>query len=202
MKKIKIAISLDQPLLNIIDSKVDSSVIRSRSQAIEHFLKEGLKKELIDYAVIFLKGEHQKYVLQEIKGKLLIKHHLDLIESAGINKVIIVTQHSTYSNELEKETQKSKLNVRIVEKDVHGTAEALYSIKDMLEKKDFFAMSGDIYADFSISAMISKHFEYDKIGTIGLISSPSPELAGSVALDGFFITDFKEKSNDINGLFV
>ena len=35
MSKPKIAISLDKSLLELVDSKVDGSVIRSRSQAME-----------------------------------------------------------------------------------------------------------------------------------------------------------------------
>jgi len=37
IKKPKIAISLDKSLLDLVDSKVDGSVIRSRSQAMEFF---------------------------------------------------------------------------------------------------------------------------------------------------------------------
>ena len=65
MKKPKIAISLDQSLLDQVDSKVDGSIIRSRSQAIEYFLRKGLKESSIDIAVLMIKGEHQKNSLKE-----------------------------------------------------------------------------------------------------------------------------------------
>ncbi len=208
MKKIKIAISLDQPLLDIVDTKIDGSIIRSRSQAIEHFLKEGLKEDLIKYGVIFLKGEHQKYALQEIKGKLLIQHHFDLFESAGITNVFIVTQHSKYNDDLQKEVNKSKLNVKIIEKDVHGTGEALNSIKDLLGKNNFIAMSGDVYNNFNLRNMINKHLEYDKIATMGLMSRADTKEFGTAILDGDLIMEFREKeqtpeSNVVNsGIYV
>ena len=77
MKKSKIAISLDKSLLDQIDSKVDGSIIRSRSQAVEYFLKKGLKESSIDVAVLLIKGEHQPNLLKEFKGKSLLKQQID-----------------------------------------------------------------------------------------------------------------------------
>ena len=73
MTKPKIAISLDKSLLNLVDSKVDGSVIRSRSQAMEFFLKKGLQEQSINTAVLLIKGEHQKNLLKKLKGKSLLK---------------------------------------------------------------------------------------------------------------------------------
>ena len=196
MKKIKIAISLNQSLLDIVDTKIDGSIIRSRSQAIEHFLTQGLKEEFINYGVIFLKGEHQKYAITEIKGKLLIQHHFDLLESVGINNVFIVTQHNKYSDELQKEVSKSKLNVKIIEKDARGTGGALFSIKELLGNNDFIALSGDILNKFDLRHMIKKHLEFKKIATMGLVSRLDTELRGTAVLDGDLIIDFKEKVKD------
>ena len=83
MKKPKIAISLDKPILDIIDTKVDGSVIRSRSQAIEFFIRKGLQEQSISTAVILLKGEHQKYSLKELKGKSLLKNQLEFFYKNG-----------------------------------------------------------------------------------------------------------------------
>jgi len=198
MKKIKIAISLDQPLLDIINTKVDGSVIRSRSQAIEHFLKRGLEGEFINYTVIFIKGEHQKYSLQEINGKALIHHQLELIESAGISNVLIITQNSKYTTELEKEINKAKMSVKIIEKDIKGTGEALNSIKEILGKNDFIAMSGDVYNKFDLRKMINKHLECKKIATMGLMSRSDTKKFGTAVLNGDLIVDFKEKEETTN----
>ena len=61
MKKPKIAISLDQSLLDQIDSKVDGSIIRSRSQAIELFLRRGLHDEKIDTAFLLVSKNNQEW---------------------------------------------------------------------------------------------------------------------------------------------
>ena len=66
MRKPKIAISLDNQLLKLIDSKVDGNVIRSRSQAMEFYLRKGIQDQSIDTAVILLRGEHQSISLKKI----------------------------------------------------------------------------------------------------------------------------------------
>src|SRR3989344_8262495 len=68
MAKSKIAISVDNSLLKLVDSKVDGSVIRSRSQAIEYFMKKGLQEQSVSVAVMLLKGEHQAFALKELNG--------------------------------------------------------------------------------------------------------------------------------------
>ena len=193
MKKVKIAISLDNSLLELVDSKIDGSFIRSRSQSIEHYLGKGLKEDIINTAVIFLKGEHQEYSLKEISGRKLINRQLDLLRSALVNKVFIVTQHTSNTENLKKELKMFKLNALVVEKEVHGTAAALYSIKEELKKGEFIALSGDIYNNFSLRKMIKKHQENNKAATIGLISKKNIENAGSCILDGDYVISFKEK---------
>ena len=66
MTKSKIAISVDNSLLKLVDSKVDRSVIRSRSQAIEFFLKKGLQEQSVSIAVLLLKGGHQVFSLKQV----------------------------------------------------------------------------------------------------------------------------------------
>ena len=47
MKKKKIAISVDEPLLDIVDSYIDNTTIRSRSQSIEALIKQAIKQKPI-----------------------------------------------------------------------------------------------------------------------------------------------------------
>ena len=98
MPKSKIAISLDNPLLKLVDSKVDGSVIRSRSQAIEYFMKKGLQEQSVTVAVLLLKGEHQQSALKEVKGVSLLKQQIDFFSNHGINTLYIVTQHTKNMN--------------------------------------------------------------------------------------------------------
>jgi mannose-1-phosphate guanylyltransferase len=207
MKKPKIAISLDKPLLDLVDSKVDGSIIRSRSQAIEFYLRKGLQEQSIDTAVLLIKGEHQIYSLKNVKGKSLIKNQLDFFYNNGIKNVFVVTQHSKKINLLLHEISDSKINAEIIEKETKGNANVLNALKDKLSH-DFIVMSGDTYNNFDLRNMIKKHLDGNKIATIGLMSREKPSKYGIVVLEGDLVIDFKEKpkiaeSNVVNaGIYV
>lgn len=191
-RKPKIAISLDKPLLDLIDSKVDGNVIRSRSQAMEFFLRKGLKEQSINTAVILLRGIHQPISLKNIKGTSLIKNQLDFFYKNNINNIFIITQHTKNMNLFLNELTDSRLNIKVIEKDVKGNANALEAIKDKL-KGSFVVMSGDTYNNFDLIKMAQKHLEMDKMATMGLMTREKITGYGTAILDGDFIIDFQEK---------
>jgi len=192
MKKPKVAISLDRSLLNLIDSKVDGSIIRSRSQAMEFFLKKGLQDQSIITAVILIRGEHQNNLLKKLKGKSLVKNQIDFFSQHGINNLFIVTQHTKNINLLLNEISDSKINIEIIESNASGNAEALRSIKNKI-KNSFIVMSGDTYNNFDLMKMIKKHLDLDKMATMGLMTREKIHGYGTAILDGDFVVDFQEK---------
>ena len=192
MPKSKIAISVDNSLLKLVDSKVDGSVIRSRSQAMEFFLKKGLQEQSVNAAVLLLKGEHQESALKEVVGSSLIKQQIEFFSSHGINNLYIITQHTKNMNKLLNEISNSKINVEIVEKQAKGNAEALKSIKGKVSNS-FVVMSGDTYNNFDLLKMIKKHLESDKLATMGLMTREKTSSYGTAILDGDLVVDFQEK---------
>ena len=192
MKKPKVAISLDKSVLDLIDSKVDGSVIRSRSQAMEFFLRKGLQEQSINTAILLIKGEHQANMLKKIKGKSLIKNQIDFFAKYGVNNVYIVTQHNKNVNLLLNEISDAKINVEIIEKEAKGNAHALQAMKDKI-KNSFIVMSGDTYNNFNLLKMIKKHIEMDKLATMGLMTREKILGYGVAILDGDFVVDFQEK---------
>jgi mannose-1-phosphate guanylyltransferase len=196
MKKPKIAISLDQSLLDQIDSKVDGSIIRSRSQAIEYFLRKGLKESSISTAVLMIKGKDQGNLLKELKGKSLVKQQIEFFASNGIKNLYIVTQHTSSINKLLLEIENSPIDVKLVQKDVKGNADALIVLREHL-KQNFIVMSGDTYNNFDLLRMVKKHLELDKLVTMGLMSIEKPSKYGNAVLDGDLIVDFQEKPKSV-----
>src|SRR3989344_3589663 len=192
MAKSKIAISIDNALLKIIDSKIDKSIIRSRSQAVEYFLKKGLQKQSVDVAVLLLKGEHQPFALKEIKGVTLLQHQINFFSKYGIKTIYIVTQHTKNANLILEEKSKARINVEIIEKQAKGNAEALLALKDKVNNS-FVVMSGDTYNDFDLLKMIKKHTESEKLATMGLMTREKTSSYGTAILDGDLIVDFQEK---------
>jgi len=192
MAKSKIAISVDNSLLKLVDSKVDGSVIRSRSQAIEYFMKKGLQGQSVNVAVLLIKGEHQENALEDVKGIPLIRQQINFFANHGINQLYVVTQHTKHMNQLLEEISISKINAEIAEKQAKGNAEALASIKDKV-KNSFIVMSGDTYNNFDLLKMIKKHTDSDKLATMGLMTREKASSYGTAIMDGDLIIDFQEK---------
>lgn len=196
MRKVKIAISMDKALLDSVDAKVDGAIIRSRSQAIEFFLQRGLTEQGPDTAVLLIKGDHQEYSLQEIKGTTLIKKQLDFFYTNGIKNVFIVTQHTKNMNKLLNEVSGAPLTVKIFERNVKGNAEALKSIHDSIKRNNFVVMSGDIFNDFDLRSMLKRHSDGNKIATIGLMTREKVDKYGTAVMDGNLVVDFEEKPSE------
>lgn len=197
MNKNKIAISVDNSLLNIIDGKVDGSVIRSRSQAIEYFLKKGLTEDSITTAVILLKGTQQDVALKLFNGRTLIKSQIDFFLNNGVKKIYLVTQNA--KKELREELIDS--NVEIVEKDAKGNASALLALRDRI-KSNFIVMSGDTYNNFDLIKMATKHQQLNKLATMGLMTRDKSSDYGTAILDGDLIIDFQEKIKKVSSHIV
>ncbi len=190
--KKKIAISIDAGLLGVIDSKVDDSVIRSRSQAIEFYLKKGLQGQSINTALLLIKGDHQQILLKQVQGKSLIRKQIEFFAKHGITNLYLITQHSRHANELLSEISQAKINVEIIEASEKGSASALLSVKSRI-LNHFIVMSGDIYNDFDLSKMIKKHTELNNLATMGLMTREETKKYGTAILDGDYIIDFQEK---------
>ena len=193
MIKSKIAVSIDTPLLEMLDSKVDGSIIRSRSQALEFFLRKGLMEQSISDAVLLIKGEQQHLLLKKIDSKSLIQMQIEFFAKVGVRNLYIVTQHTKHMNELLSEISDSKINIEIAESNSKGNAEALKVVKNKI-KGNFIVMSGDTFNNFDLMKMIKKHSSLDKMATMGLMTRENVKSYGTAILDGDLIIDFAEKS--------
>lgn len=206
MRKKKIAISIDEPLLDIVNSYKDGVTIRSTSQAIESLIKQAVKQKPITTAVILIIEKDQHYLLEKIEDLPLIDHHANFLTKFGINQVYLVTKENEELNKKITELNQ-RINIELVnEKECKGTANALALIKNKV-KNDFLVINGDTFNDFNLKKMINDHIESGKIATIGLISSTSPHKRGAAILEGTTIIDFREKqetkSNIINaGIYI
>jgi len=205
MKKKKIAISIDEPLLDIIDSYQDGTTIRSRSQAIESLIKQAVKQKPITTAVILISRQDQNYLFEKINNIQLIDHHINFLKKFGLNKVYVITKDNPRLKE--KMSKFNKIDIELINEDESkGTAHALNLIRNRMDN-NFLVINGDTFNDFNLKKMIYEHIENNKVATIGLISSNSPNKRGAAILEGTTIIDFKEKqetkSNVINaGVYI
>jgi len=192
MVKDKVAISLDEGLLHQIDGKVDGNIIRSRSQAIEFYLRKGLREGSVTTAVLLLKGEYQHLAIKEIHGVSLIKKQIEFFVKHGIKRIFLVTQHGRDMGQLLAAVEDAPLPVNIIEQETKGNADALHALRGPL-KESFIAMSADTFNDFDLQSMVKKHLERDKLATMGLMTTEEPSKYGNAVLDNDLVVDFQEK---------
>lgn len=195
MKKTKIAISIDSGILAEIDRRVDGRIMRSRSQAMEVYLRKGLFESEVRIAVILLKGEHQKYALSEINGKPLILRQVEFFAKHGIETVYVVTQRSESSLQFMNELTRAKLPVRVIEDEGKGNAQALLAIREHLISP-FVVQSGDTYTEFDLTKMMHRLISSNQAAIMGLMSRSHTEQYGIAVLDGDLIVEFDEKNPD------
>jgi len=192
--KEKIAISLDKPLLTLIDALVDGTTLRSRSQAIESLVRKGLSQEYIQDAIILLKKEHQHLLEQKINGKTLFQCHLNLLEKANIKQCYFVTSQTPLMHTLFASVSSStKIQLHLIDETIpHGNVAALHLMRDKLHT-NFVVLLGDIYNNFNLKKMILFHLNKNKLATVGLMSHNQPNLYSSVELEGDRIVAFRNK---------
>lgn len=193
--KEKIAISIDADLLGMIDSHVDGISIRSRSQAIEMLLRQSIKEEPTNTAVLLIHEKDMPSLFKEYNGFPLIQHHLNFLITNKIKKLFVIAKEAEKLKGILEESPKHIEIVMINDTKQEGTASALNLIRGKIDS-DFVVINGDTFNDFELRKMIQKHKQSNKTATIGLISSKKPAHFGAVILDGEEIVEFKEKEQD------
>jgi NDP-sugar pyrophosphorylase family protein len=192
--KEKIAISLDKPLVTMVDAMVDGTTYRSRSQAIEHLVRKGLAQEYVQDAVILIKKDHQRLLLEDVQGKPLLLQHLLLLEKASVQRCFLVTEKSNYTDDFIAAVQgKTNIAFEIVyEEKQKGNVAALELLRHKLST-NFVVILGDTYNNFDLKKMILFHLSKNKIATVGLMTHKEPSLYSSVQLEGDRIVEFRNR---------
>lgn len=204
MGKKKIAISIDSHLLEMLDGKVDGSLIRSRSQAIEFFLKKGIVDHDVESAFVMLHKDHIKHALSVLGDRELINHQIAMFRSAGINNIYIITQKSP---ELEKLRFVVRQNAHILIRNLRNNVEVLRNISSMV-RTSFVVINGDTFNNLDLSKMIRKHKEARRLATVGVVAVKSSSKYGSIILEGDIISSFSEKAKSAeshlinNGIYI
>jgi len=186
--KSKIAISIDQNLLNEIDLYSKSQSLGSRSQTIEKLIQKGLEESTIKDAMIMSKPSDLKYLLTKIENKSVLQNNLELLKKAKVEKICLVTQDHPLLKKIKKlfpELKIIKLNK------MQGTADNLRAFKS--KSNDFIVLNSDTYYHFDLKKMIKKHKQSKKLATLGVISTTDAEKYGAVRLEDDQVVDFKQK---------
>lgn len=207
----RLTITLREELIRRIDEVIDGVKIRNRSHAIEYFLSQILSPK-VTQAVILAGGEGVKMrpltleipkALILVSGRPIIEHTIELLRNAGIREIIICVGHL---GEKIKEAigNGQKYGVKIIysrEEKALGSFGALINAKELLTRKPFLVINGDVLVSLNLTEFINFHNEDKYIGTIALTNASETKGYGTVLLRGEKILDFiKTTSNKASNL--
>lgn len=191
--KERVTLTIEANLLRQIDNSIDGNEIRNRSHAVELLLREAMRENMPEHAIILAGGDDQanQRALKEVDGKPLIQHNLELFTNAGINHIIIITKEP----EKLKETisQPTGTNIQyITETHKLGTAGALHLAKPYLQST-FLVTNADDTKTLNLQEMHAFHKQTTGLCTIALTTTDTPSKYGVALLNGNRIVTFVEK---------
>ncbi|MFH1399305.1 MAG: sugar phosphate nucleotidyltransferase [Candidatus Woesearchaeota archaeon] len=200
MKK-KISITLDENILEDIDSVIDKLYIRNRSQAIEHLVQKSLKESKI--AVILAGGPEEKLkvggqfmLAAKLKGEPLVIHTINSLREAGFTKIFIIGRSTILTKAFEILKDGSAYGVKLnylEEKESNGTASTLKLIKGKVTTR-FLVVYGDIFLkSIPLPKIWEEHLRQNSLVTIMLTTSAKPSQKGTVVMEGNKILKFIQK---------
>ncbi len=195
MKK-KISVSIDNELLNELNSLIDGKTIRNRSQAIEYLIRKNSESS-ITTGVILAGGPKERLVyrntfkpLAKYNGTPLILNCVRRMEMAGITKIYIIS--SEIINEISKilSNENISADISFISDDSHGTSGALYKLK---RRENVLVASGDVYFDFDLRKLIKFHMSSKATATVAVTTTDVRHSKDSIFIEGTRIVKFEYK---------
>ena len=125
MKKTKIAISIGNVTLDLVDEFMEKSNLTSRSQTIENLINHAINRDPPTKAVLLISENDQKYLFENYAGKKLLEHHIEFLKENNIQEIFLVTKTSDkFNNSVLGILKPGEVEI-INESDAKGTAAAL-----------------------------------------------------------------------------
>ncbi len=206
MGKKRLSISLDEEVANRVDAFVDGLVIKSRSDAIERFLRDHLNNKRT--CVILAGGKPEKLVIEgtetyrplaNIGKRKLVEDLVLKAREAGYYNQIIIGSPKLISKvyELLGNGKRYDVNITYVEeKEARGSAKTLELAKSYL-KTDFLVLPCDHYFDFDLKKIRDFHTMNKATVTLAVHTRADYKWKlGMVELDGNRIVRYDETPRD------
>lgn len=183
MTKKRISLTIDLELLRKVDSIIDETLIKNRSQAFEVIIKEYFKK--IEVRKCFILVLNWKYQFKEINELTLLSHNLKKIKDANISDIFIVTPHK------QKFLNISEIRI-IEEKEPKGNIGALWLCKDKIEKdENFLVIYENILINFDIKELIEFHIKKSALATFVVSEYENKKSRDFIEIKGDRIVNYK-----------
>ena len=210
----RITITIDDSLLNQLDSLVNTKQAKNRSAAVDSLLKSALSQNTVETAVILAAGKKDKLWSEKhncikplaiIESKATGATPMSVIElllkklgEAGSKRVIIVVGYGgDQIMALLKDGKQFGLTIEyITDENNSGSAGALLLCRQKINKPFILAYS-DVYCpDLNLLDLTKFHKENQTNGaicTLSLVNVKTPNVFGVAKLTGSKIVSFAEK---------
>lgn len=213
MKRKRITITIRDDVIKQADRLIDGLQIRSRSQAVEYLLVKILSSTKINTALILAGGDRKEMselnkniqrCMLLIKGKPILQHIIERLESYNISNFIIYVDHLG-KQIMDYFGDGSTFGVKIkylVGDRPRGTIYPLILVKKEM-RDTFIVVYGDIISSLDIDDFLKFHRESQSLATVALTSVSNPKDYGIVNIKGNKITLFEEKpANELDSFLV
>jgi len=200
--KIRVSLSLDQELVKKVDSRIDGTNIRSRSDAVEKLLKGCVVDR--KPAVILAGGNPDKLLIKEldtyrplvsIGNKKLIEDIIQRCREAEFDDIIIIGFPNMIANlyEVLGDGEKYGVDITYIEENKElGSAKTLELAKKYI-KTDFLFLPCDHWFDFDLKKLYEFHLSYNGLVTLAIHTRTSFDWKTSVVeMDGYKIVNYEE----------
>ena len=131
--------------------------------------------------------EHTPKPLLPVAGKPLISHHLEHLQRAGFNQVVINTAHLGEQIEATLgDGEKFGLSIRYShEEQPLETAGGIIKALPLLGEQPFLVINGDVWSDLPLAALKScgRFFENNHLAHLVLVNNPPHHPEGDFILD-------------------
>ena len=202
MTKRKISITINEKMIDEVDSIIDNVYIRNRSQAIEHLVKNALGDNKCGVILLGGNEEHLKISKDDYRPTMKIRNNT-VIEMAvkklrenNFKTLFIVARQKLLTRlfEMLKDGTDYGVKVNYIEERVsNGTADSLRLLKGRINT-NFIVVYGDlIFNKINIDELWNDHIKQNAITTIMLTTSSKPSEKGTVRVEGNKVLTFTQK---------
>ena len=120
-----------------------------------------------------------------------------LLKQAGIREIICNIHH--HGNAVRQFIESSNLTGLTItfseEPIILGTGGGLKKCEKLLDDGDFILVNSDIISDIDFSALIKRHQDMGRAGTLTLFETPEAATIGWVGVEGGLVKDFRNLRN-------
>lgn len=205
MSKVRISLTIDKDVVDGIDKFVDNINVKSRSQAIENFLREAVNKEksvviLCGGKDFVIQGTDTLRPLALVGEKTVIERIILECRRYGFHKFYVVGPKKVLDKIYEITGKIKDAEIRYFEeKNSEGSAKALLQLKKEL-RSTFLLIPGDTVFHFDLKDMFDFHKKGSSAVTLALNILKKPEEShyklGKVAIKGSKIVKYIDSSEE------